>query len=1028
MKNIYSLLILSLVFLTTEINAQLAGCTDGASCNYNSSATIDDGTCTDEPVWFIPVVPTNGFGNTPAVLVCDPPNGYVLANQCCVSQVIELDPFCTTANWDSVCQGVYEECLTSQEGCRDITACNYDPCATVENFTCTYSPVWYIPKEPTSAGGSSPVILSCGPTEGYVLANQCCVESIMVSDLFCVDNTWDSLCQEAYDDCVETGDVIGCADPDACNYVECVTLSNGSCNYEKWYIPEELGVSPVIFSCNAPEGFVEANQCALENLIANDPFCLTNSYDFTCQNNYDALIEDLGCTDIAACNYDFFAVCGEEFCDYSCYGCTNADACNYDPLAFHVDSYCDYFSCENEEDFFITVWQTSVQDESIVIRPNMSVIIESDLELDYFVDWGDGTFSNHVTLAASHVYEIPDVYEISIRGQLPAIRLASEFNNDEITNILEVTQWGNNNWSSMNSAFSDCPNLEITATDAPDLSSVFSCAGMFSGCEKLNGGLSNWDVSHVRNMASMFNGASSFNGDISAWDVSLVFFTANMFRDCLEFNQDISSWDVSRFRLMSYMFSGAESFNQDIGSWDVSSAEDMSFLFNFATLFNQDLGSWDLSSATNLQGMFSSARSFNQDIGLWNVANVNFMRSMFLDASSFNQNIDMWDVSSVTDMVSMFSFARNFNQDISSWNVSSVESMVNMFNETEMFNQDISTWDVSNVTSMSLMFNEAEMFNQDIGSWDVSSVTEMNYMFKNAEKFNQSLGSWDLSNVSTTIEMFSGAKDFNQDIGSWDVSNVSNMNGMFARAEEFNQDIGSWNVSNVNNVSQMFAGADSFNQDINSWDVSNVTSLWEMFAGAESFNQDLSSWDVSNVDFMRGVFNFAISFNQDISSWDVSNVTSFERMFYEAESFDQDLSNWNFENTFNMIWFLRNSGMSTENYDLLLEGLAGQSESLQPNVNFGAEGINYCQSESARDLLLSEPFNWFITDDGRFCVGCAGDINYDGVVSSQDLSIFLSSFGNFCETDLCPEDLNGDGQVNISDLSAFLSSFGNECM
>ena len=273
------------------------------------------------------------------------------------------------------------------------------------------------------------------------------------------------------------------------------------------------------------------------------------------------------------------------------------------------------------------------------------------------------------------------------------------------------------------------------------------------------------------------------------------------------------------------------------------------------------------------------------------------------------------------------------------WDVSNVTYMREVFAGRNDFNADIGNWDVSNVTSMENMFYAASDFNQDIGNWDVSSVTDMSSMFGNAETFNQVLDNWDVSNVTGMSTMFANASDFNQDIGSWDVSSITEMYAMFSNASNFNQDIGNWDVSNVTDMSTMFWRAESFNQDISNWDMSSLTDMLAMFQYASDFNQDIGDWDVSSVNDMDGMFYSAESFNQDLGNWDVSNVTLMRNMF-------------------------DNTNLSTENYDALLIGWSALA--LQPSVELGAEGINYCNGEQARQLIIDN-FGWNIIDAGLDC-------------------------------------------------------------
>lgn len=57
---------------------------------------------------------------------------------------------------------------------------------------------------------------------------------------------------------------------------------------------------------------------------------------------------------------------------------------------------------------------------------------------------------------------------------------------------------------------------------------------------------------------------------------------------------------------------------------------------------------------------------------------------------------------------------------------------------------------------------------------------------------------------------------------------------------------------------------------------------------------------------------------------------------------------------------------------------------------------------------------------------CVGDINGDGSVNTQDLTIFLANFG-LSVTPGMNGDLDGNGVVNTQDLTVFLAAFGVAC-
>lgn len=338
---------------------------------------------------------------------------------------------------------------------------------------------------------------------------------------------------------------------------------------------------------------------------------------------------------------------------------------------------------------FITTWRTFVADETITI-PTFP-----GLTYNYTVDWGDGNISSNQTGNATHTYGVAGVYEVSVRGEFPAIY----FNfGTERSKILTIEQWGNIEWTTMQDAFEGCSNLTYNALDAPDLS-------------------------RVTNMARMFSSASQFNGFIGTWDVSNVTDMNQLFRSATTFDQDINAWDVSNVTNMQSMFERASSFNKPLNNWDVSSVTRMSDMFENTNVFNQPIGDWDVSSVTTMINMFESARVFNQPIGDWDVSNVTSMSDMFEDAIAFNQPLNDWDVSRVTTMREMFDNAASFNQSLNDWDVGNVRDMGRMFERARSFNQPLATWDVSSATSMWRMFINATAYNQDLSGWAVGGVT-----------------------------------------------------------------------------------------------------------------------------------------------------------------------------------------------------------------------------------------------------------------------------------------------------------------
>ncbi|TVR16623.1 MAG: BspA family leucine-rich repeat surface protein [Balneolaceae bacterium] len=355
---------------------------------------------------------------------------------------------------------------------------------------------------------------------------------------------------------------------------------------------------------------------------------------------------------------------------------------------------------------FITTWQT---DNPGVSNDNQIRIPLFGDGYDFTVHWGDGNSEDFVLNPGAvahfveHTYAAEGMYTVTITGDFPWIY----FNNGgDKEKILTIEQWGDIEWSSMAGAFWGASNLEVNATDAPDLSGVTSMSFMFAGAASMNSDLNHWDVSTITQMMSVFLNASSFNGNIGSWNVSNVENMSGLFLNASSFNRDLNTWDVSKVMFMNQMFDGASVFNGNISTWQVDEVVNMAGMFANASAFNGDISLWNTGNVENMFAMFFGT-PFNQNIGGWNTEKVTNMRQMFSANFVFNQDISLWDTGEVTTMREMFSLNPQFNQDISGWNTSKVEDMDLMFFNTSAFDQDLGGWDIENVTTMSQMLNNS---------------------------------------------------------------------------------------------------------------------------------------------------------------------------------------------------------------------------------------------------------------------------------------------------------------------------------
>ncbi|MDN3706356.1 BspA family leucine-rich repeat surface protein [Myroides ceti] len=475
---------------------------------------------------------------------------------------------------------------------------------------------------------------------------------------------------------------------------------------------------------------------------------------------------------------------------------------------------------------FITVWDMSKPGSSFNDQLTFGISYSAPVAYSWTASGGStgsGTTTGTITgLPAGEIITL-SLDPINLKTFRMAVTANTSTPLADATRLTDVLQWGSNKWESMSYMFTGCENLDISATDLPDLSATTTMEGMFFGCKNLNNpaNINNWNTSAITNMSRVFSNASKFNQNIGSWNTTKVTDMSNMFSNASQFNQNIGTWNTSNVTTMSSMFSGATLFNQNIGSWNTAKVNNMGSMFSFASNFNRNIGSWNTSLVKDMSNMFSSANGFNQNIGNWDTSKVTNMTGMFNNAYAFNQDIGNWNTSNVSSMFSMFSNAYSFNQDINNWDTSKVARMNYMFSSAYAFNQDISSWDTSKVTNMTSMFERAYAFNQPIGNWDVSMVTDMSYMFSEASDFNKDISSWNTANVTTMSNMFRNAAAFNQNINSWNTANVTDMYAMFRSAAAFNQNIGSWQLNSAVNMNSMLLGSrldcDNYSATLMGW-------------------------------------------------------------------------------------------------------------------------------------------------------------------------------------------------------------------
>ncbi len=227
----------------------IPGCTDDYACNYNPDATADDGSCEYESC-----ADCEGVPNGPALpgTACDDGNAATLDD--------EYQADCSCAGF-------------TIPGCTDDYACNYDPDATADDGSCEYD--------------------SCADCEGVPNGDALPGTACDDGDDTTTNDTYSADC-----DCI--GELLGCTEPDACNYNPDAIVDDGTCDFVSCADCEGVPFGPALPGTACDDGNADTT---------ND------TYDADC-NCIGEIIP--GCTDPDALNFDPEASLNDGCCIYEC--------------------------------------------------------------------------------------------------------------------------------------------------------------------------------------------------------------------------------------------------------------------------------------------------------------------------------------------------------------------------------------------------------------------------------------------------------------------------------------------------------------------------------------------------------------------------------------------------------------------------------------------------------------------------------------------------------------------------------------
>ena len=281
------------------------GCTDPTACNYDESATLDNGTCNYD---------------------C---NGCTDPEACNYNpDATEDDGSCLSLDECGVCGGDNSTC----GGCTDPEACNYDANAVIDDNSCLSLDECGVCGGDNSTCGGCTDPMACNYDENAVIDDGSCImegQNLVVSiltDNYPGETTW------------TLTDLDGA-----------VVASGGPYNDTSTLYEESICVGDGCYAFTINDSFGDGICCAFGEgsyTVSSDGAVLAAGGEFESQDVVEICLgSGFGCTDPEACNYDPEATTENGTCNYDCNGCTDDMACNYDPFATEDDGSCEYTSC-----------------------------------------------------------------------------------------------------------------------------------------------------------------------------------------------------------------------------------------------------------------------------------------------------------------------------------------------------------------------------------------------------------------------------------------------------------------------------------------------------------------------------------------------------------------------------------------------------------------------------------------------------------------------------------------------------------
>jgi surface protein len=585
---------------------------------------------------------------------------------------------------------------------------------------------------------------------------------------------------------------------------------------------------------------------------------------------------------------------------------------------------------------------------------------------------GSGTFSG----TSLTITGLPSGKTIELRISPSNFQRININNTGDKNRLTDVKQWGTTAWTSMANAFFGCENLNITATDIPNLAGVTSMNSMFQTCKNLSTvpNINSWNTSKVEWMSSVFNNCSEFNENIGSWNTAGVMGMSQMFRSASSFNQNIGNWNTSKVSSMQQMFNLAGAFNQDISGWNTGSVSNMISMFEWASAFNQNLGNWSLNSSVTLNKMLDKSG---------------------MSCANYEATLIGWNSQSVTGKI-LGASGLNYGGNATAARANLVKSTItggkgwtiSGDNSSNVCDAFITTFDLSKAG-----INATEL------SIPITAGGSISYTWAEIGGTAKSTSTLTSSGSTLKITGLPSGKKVRVTINPTNLQRIIFNNGGTSDKMRMTT-IEQWGTIAWTSMQNAFFGCENLN--ITATGIPNlagVTSMECMFQTCKNLSTvpNINSWNTSKVEKMGSLFNNCSKFNQDISGWNTSKVNSMAQMFRNASAFNQNIGGWNLSGLWSpgLTNMLSNTGMDCNNYSATLIGWSNNNST--PNgLTLNADYVKYGSYASSARTNLDVTKNWTISDAGQ------------GTCSAPSL-VQMIDFGGFIKHDVT----NLDKPLNV---------------